>query len=638
MKINMSLRPEFEELYNSFANSNVLCELLRIEGIAPDQLDIGKRSYDFFNSRLADLTTDSNSNSAEDYSPLSYRTELVNGEMKLLGYHLLWHYSEKRYGREFADKAVSAIWSGDMYFHDAHGVKIQMPYCYAFSLDKLVLLGRPYGQTINTPPKHRKSFISQVDKLITDLSKQFAGATAPSDFFLWYAYFCQIEGLDLNNKDHIDSIINDLQGLVYLFNEPSRAEGESPFVNISLYDRDGLEKLFSHSYYPNGDKADLEYIMTLQRLFAEWFAKGDPESGFPFRFPVVTMNLTTDDNMSFTDMETALWFSEVNREKANFNIHFGSTAKMAMCCRYENDLDDMGMSPDSFGNGGVNIGSHRVITPNIVRAAKLSMGDIQEFEKRLKELFDMTAKLLDIHRVDILQARVKKNPEYLMFFGKLGWFDLDTMFSTFGITGIHEMCEAFGHDIVEDDGTDFVLEILQFIKDLVKGYRKEYGKVFNIEEIPGEQACVSMANKDKILLGSDIHLYSNQYIPLVKHVDIMKRIDLSGRFMRLVSGGGISHLNVESKIDTAGKMFEIMKYAAKSGVTHMAICYRFGRCLNGHTNIVGTKGNKCPVCGEEIVWSRSRVIGYFSDEINWHPVRRKHDAPFRYYSKKTMEE
>ena len=633
MKINMSLRTEFEELYNSFANKPKGIELLRIEGIAPEQLDVGLRSYDFFNNKLADISIDSNSNANENYSPTSYRTDIVNSQMKLLGYHLLWHYAEKRYGLEFANKAISAIWEGSLYFHDAHGVKIQMPYCFAFGLGHLVFNGRPYGPSPNTPPQHRKSFISQVDKLISDMSRQFAGATAPSDFFLWYSYFCQKEGLDLDNPDDIKKVIQDMQGLTCLFNEPSRSEGESPFVNIGLYDKYGLENLFGHLFYPNGRKADLEYIMKLQKIFAEWFAKGDPITGFPYRFPVVTMNLTTDEHDNIIDQETAEWFAGVNIERANFNIHFGSKAKLSMCCRYESDLDDMDMSPDSFGNGGVNIGSHRVVTVNLPRAAMLANGDIDKMNDIIRDMMDIASKLLIVHRYDILQKRIDKNPDYLTFFGKLGWFSLDTMFSTFGITGIHEMCEIMGYNILDDNGTGFVQDTLQLMRSIMKEYRHKYGIVFNMEEIPGEQACVALADKDRlVVMDHPYKLYSNQYIPLIKKADIITRIDLSGRFMKIVSGGGIVHLNVENKIDNAGKMYEIMKFAAKSGVTHMAICYRFGRCPNGHTNIIGSYGNKCPQCGEEIYWSRSRVIGYFSDEMNWHPVRRKHDAPLRYYS------
>ena len=44
----MSLIPEFEQLYKSFADNDVKARYLKIEGIAPDNLDIGVQSMDFF--------------------------------------------------------------------------------------------------------------------------------------------------------------------------------------------------------------------------------------------------------------------------------------------------------------------------------------------------------------------------------------------------------------------------------------------------------------------------------------------------------------------------------------------------------------------------------------------------------------
>ena len=635
MKIGMSLVKEFEELYERFSSTDKGMQCLRIEGIAPDQLDIGLTSNTFFNEKLADVATDSNSNWAENLSPATYRTFTTNGQMKLLGYHLLWYYAEKRYGKEWADKAITMLWNGDLYFHDAHGIRIQMPYCYAFSLDKIVFEGRPYGTSPNTPPKHRKSFISQVDKLISDMSKQFAGATAPSDFFLWYAWYCKKEGIDPNTKEGRDAIIQDMQGLVCLFNDASRAEGEPPFTNISIYDHIGLNSLFGHIVYPDHTVPDMEYIMSLQRIFCEWFSNGDPITGFPYRFPVVTQNLTTDDHDEFVDEEHARWVAHVNRPLGNFNLHFGKKNKLAMCCRYENDIEDMEMTPDSFGNGGVNIGSHRVITPNYPRAAIKANGDPDKFIEVLDEMFDVCAKLLHIHRIDILQKRIDRSPEYLQYFGKLGWFSLDTMFSTFGVTGIYEAVKYMGYDILDDEGTEFAMDMMAYIKDKCKFYRKKYNCTFNAEEIPGEQACVTLLQKDRVMYEGydfDCELYSNQYIPLINDADMITRIDLSGRFMKMISGGGIVHANCEAPIDTDGKMYEIMKFAAKSGVPHIAVCYRFGKCTDHKATIIGQGTNRCPICGKPIVHTRARVIGYFSDEFNWNPVRQKYDAPNRHYS------
>ena len=653
----MSLVKEFEDLYNSYADSDNedKRKILEIEGISRRHLDIGIQSKDFFKHKLSDISSDSNSNYMENINPTVYRTHTTNGQMKLLGYHMLWYYAKKRYGLEWANKAISMIWDGDFYFHDAHGLRIQMPYCWAFSLDKLVFEGRPYGSSPNIPPKHKKSFLSQVDKLISDLSKQFAGATAPSDLFLWYSWYLTKwlrEESSVRSRDWVahkelvkEEIIQDMQGLVCLFNEPGRAEGEPPFTNISIYDPIGLKNLFGHIVFPDHTKPDFDFIMFIQKTFCEWFSYGDPITGFPYRFPVVTINMTVDSHHNIMNEEFGRWVAHVDRRMGNFNLHFGSKSKIAMCCRYENDLNDMDLSPDSFGNGGVNIGSHRVVTPNFVRAAIKSNGNMNKFIDYCDELIDIAGKLLYIHRVDILQKRIERTPNYLQFFGSVGWFSLDNMFSTIGLTGVYEVCKYMGFDIVDDDGTEFTIDFMSYLSDKIAELRDEYGCTFNIEEIPGEQACVTLVNKDHIMINSDdiinsdvrdefmnCKLYSNQYIPLISKADIVTRLDLSGRFMNIITGGGIAHINCEGQIDTDEKMYEIIKFGAKSGVPHFAICYRFGKCDEHPAVIVGQNKTKCPVCGKPITHTRARVIGYFSDEHNWNPVRQEFDAPYRFYS------
>ena len=659
----MSLIEEFEELYDKYASTEQGIKLLELEGISPKHLDVGIQSHEFFENKLADITSDNNSNWAENMNPTVYRTHTSNGQMKLLGYHMLYHYAMKRYGREWADKAISMIWDGWFYFHDAHGLRIQMPYCFAFSLDKIVIEGRPYGSSPNTPPRHKKSFLSQVDKLISDLSKQFAGATAPSDLFLWYSWylkdwFVKRYGEDAWTNEYKGTgaiselwadvlrkeIIQDMQGIVCLFNEPGRAEGEPPFTNISIYDSIGLQNLFGHIYFPDMTTPDFDFIMFIQKTFCEWFSKGDPITGFPYKFPVVTINCTTDDNHDFIDDDFAHWVAHVNRPMGNFNLHFGGKSKIAMCCRYENDLEDMNLSPDSFGNGGVNIGSHRVVTPNFVRASLMANKDEEKFFEICDELMDVAGKLLHIHRIDILKRRIEKTPDYLQFFGSLGWFSLDSMFSTIGLTGIYETCQYMGYDILSDEGTGFTMDFMQYLKTKIKELRLTYNCTFNAEEIPGEQACVTLVDKDHMLVDTtgmddDIvdafnacKLYSNQYIPLVNPADMVTRLDLSGRFMSMISGGGIVHINSESTIDTDGKMYELIKFGAKCGCPHFAVCYKFGKCEDHPAIVVGQNTTHCPVCGKPITHLRTRVIGYFSDIYNWHPVRQEFDAPLRYYS------
>jgi len=623
---------EFKELYEIFESNEKGLELLSLTGISPDKIDIGKASKEFFEDDLANVSGDANSNITQIMDPTTYASHLMNGPMKLLGYHTLWYHCKNRYGLKRADELMMAIWDGRLYFHDAHGKKLQIPYCYAFSLQNMVIHGRPYGPSPNTPPKHRKSFISQVDKLIGDLSRQFAGAIAPSDFFLWYSHFCKKEGLDLNNKEDLQEILQDFQSLVCLFNEPSRSEGESPFVNIGIYDQQGLKNLFGHSFYPSGEKADLAYIMELQMHFCDWFKEQkDPKYNLPYRFPVVTLNATTEKK-KFSDSMFLHWMAEVN-STGIFNIHFGDKSKLAMCCRYENDLEDMNMSSDSFGNGGVNIGSHRVVTINENRAAldaKMCNMDILEI---VEERMQMCRELLTVHRKDILEKRIEKNPNYLKFFGSLKWFDMDTMFSTIGITAVNEMVETLGYDILDEDGWEVAYEVHAFMKEKIKEFRQEDGFVYNIEEIPGEQACVNMASKDRLIHGDKVktNLYSNQYIPLTKDVTIAHRLELAGSLMKLVSGGGIVHINVGQYI-TPHASIELYRWAVACGVNHLAVCHRKGSCLGcGFSGNVGEETVDCPKCGDELTVTMNRVIGYNSYEANWNKTRRHQDARIRVF-------
>ena len=61
-----------------------------------------------------------------------------------------------------------------------------------------------------------------------------------------------------------------------------------------------------------------------------------------------------------------------------------------------------------------------------------------------------------------------------------------------------------GYDILSDEGTEFTLDFMAYLKSKIKELRKEYNCTFNCEEIPGEQACVSLVDKDHIYFYDDI--------------------------------------------------------------------------------------------------------------------------------------
>jgi anaerobic ribonucleoside-triphosphate reductase len=487
--------------------------------------------------------------------------------------------------------------------------------------------GRKYGQLMSLPPKRADSFIAQVSEVCMDLSQEFAGAIAPSDIVINLAWYAKNDNLS------DEKIINLFQSYVHVMNNKFRISSESPFTNLSLFDKPILEHLTENMCYPDASKPDVEYIMHIQKIFGEWFARGDPITGLPYRFPVITVNLSKSKEGKICDEDFLDWISKNNLNTGCFNIYINEGMKIASCCRLVSDVERMRQfRGDSFGNGGLNLGSHRVITVNLPRIAIKSAGDCDKFRELLYTNLDICRDLLQVHREEILVRRI--NLGFLKFYNPLKWFTLDSMFSTVGIIGIYEMTELMGKNIRTEEGSNFVANILDAIENYVKETSTKTGHAFNCEEIPGEGTAIKLCNMDKIVFGNDkvpYEMYSNQYIPLIVDASIPERITLSGKFQDRISGGGILHLNIKEQITDPAVMKHLIEQCVKNSVSHFSINYGFGTCENGHTTVCGN-ATKCPKCNAEIVSHMSRVIGYFSIVNNWSKVRREYEFPKRVFS------
>ncbi|QGG47675.1 anaerobic ribonucleoside-triphosphate reductase [Heliorestis convoluta] len=627
MKLTLTFEPGFDRLYNKFAKDERGLRFLELEGISPKKVDVGQMSHDYFTKRLADATVDQNANSNEELSANNYQAEVTKGILKLEGYYLLWRYAKKRFGLRRANELITSIWRGELYFHDSSGQGIQIPYCFAFSTANLMTEGRPYGQLSSVVPKRSDSFAAQVTEVVMDLSQEFAGAVAPSDFIVNLCWYLQREGRDLRNNDDKDYIINIWQKFIHVANNKFRVSGQSPFTNVSIFDRVNLQKIFNDYRYPDGSSVDVEYVMAVQKLIALFFAKGDPTTGLPYRFPVMTANLSVNEQREPLDEDFLDFISRINRKLGFLNIYANEGSKIAMCCRFVNDRERMNYRADSFGNGGLNIGSHRVVTINFPRLA-LEAHSKKHFFEILDKRAKMARDLLVVHREEILRRRVEKG--FLKFFKPLQWFSLDMLFSTIGIHGHYEMCHFLGMPMESEEGQDFTEEVLKKTEQYALAFSEETGHSFNTEEIPAESTAITLAKKDKLLYGEEqpFELYSNQYIPLIADVGTIDRIKLTGRFMKHVSGGGILHLNIQDRIEDPDVMKKLIRLTLSEGVEHFAINYGFGVCTDGHTTVVGT-GKTCLLCGQPVQDYLTRVIGYFTKVSSWGEFRKNYEYPQR---------
>ena len=614
-----------EDFKSLYGNTNP--QILQIEGISPDKLDIETMANLYFKERVADMSIDGNANVNESKSYGNYISEVAKGWLKLQGYYDLYKVLKDNFGQKHADETLSAIWNGDLYMHDS--TAIQVPYCWAYSTYFLIEKGNYWGQLQSLPPHRRRSFIDQVKEVTIETAQEIAGAVAIGDVFVNYAYFVKKENIDISNPYHRKDIENDFQSLVHTLNKKLRPSHQSPFTNLSIFDRPNLEFLFGDLVYPDGSKPDFDIVEEVQKIFCDWFSKGDPVSGLPYRWPIVTLNLRTDENKNILDKKAFNYFSKINLEKGCFNIYISSGNKIASCCRLVNDLEMAGS--DSFGNGGVSLGSHRVVTINLARIGRIA-GSEKELFEILDDQMEKAKDILVTHR-KLLQKRIDQG--FLRFF-KYDIMHMNRLFSTFGINGVYECLEQFGKPITTEEGKNLAHKLLDRIKKYSSECSKKYKCSFNVEQAPAESLAVKFATKDALLYGSDYPIYSNQFIPLWVDFDISDRIKLDGEFSKTLTGGGISHLNIGEKLTSIDQMKRIIKYAVKSGCEHFAVNYNFCICKNKHISIAGPS-EKCPICSEKIVEQYTRVVGYLTPVSAWNKGRRREHGK-RVFKDKVFEE
>lgn len=258
---------------------------------------------------------------------------------------------------------------------------------------------------------------------------------------------------------------------------------------------------------------------------------------------------------------------------------------------------------NSFGSGSSKIGSLGVCTINFPRLA-IQYPLEEDFMEKLEEMVGVCAKVNNAKR-HIVQKRINNGNEPLY---KYEFMELSKQYSTCGVNGFYETIKLLGYDILTEEGQALALRILDKINDTNKIYQNKYKMPHNVEQVPGENLSIKLAEKDKLMgYQNEYNLYSNQFIPLIANADLFDRIKLQGLFDSHFSGGSICHLNVETQITDVKDMEDLIRVAAKKGVVYFAINYVLSQCTNGHMSV--TNGDKCLVCGEPITNKYTRVVG-----------------------------
>ena len=547
-----------------------------------------------------------------------------------------------------------------IYTHDEATTPVVKQYCMAVSLYPLMTegVGNIDGITPG-PPNDLQSFSGQITNLAFLLASQCKGAVAFGEYFIALNYYVRMEfGLDWIHKLDMpstsnmcriprtvkDSIIKAFKQFVWGVNQPAQNRAyQSPFTNISYYDKTYYDALFKDFYYPDGTQPTWIEIDTLQKMFMKWF--NNLRRKQVLAFPVETLAMV-HDGTDIIDKEYKDFCAEMYAEGHSFFTYVSDSAdSLASCCRLKNELTENTFSPTS-GLTGVMTGSCNVITLNINRIVqdfhrsfhmKMDMGKLQA-EAAFKE-----------HLVQILERVYKYHIAYKTMLYDLedkgmfaasngGYISISKLYSTIGINGLNEAAEFLGYTV---SNNKYYFEFLQLILGTIKEQNKNHSIkdskrpfLFNSEVVPAEGLGgknYQFDKEDGYWVPEDRNLYNSYFYNAHDNTSVLDKFILHGRrTYQYTDGGSAAHINLQEHLSKE-QYLKLLEFAVQEGTNYFTFNIPNSKCEKcGH--IVKAPIEKCPKCGGEDITQYTRVIGYLRP-IKAFGFDRLIEAGKRVYSK-----
>ena len=404
-----------------------------------------------------------------------------------------------------------------IYTHDEASTPVLKQYCMAVSLYPLMTegVGNIDGVTPG-PPNDLQSFSGQITNLAFLLSSQCKGAVAFGEYFIALNYYVikefgdnWYEKLDCKaSSDHClqprsvkDSIIKAFKQFVWGINQPAGNRSyQSPFTNISYYDKTYFESLFGEFYYPDGTKPEWEAVDTLQRMFMEWF--NEVRLKQVLTFPVETFAMVHDGKDIVDQRYKSLCASMYAKGHSFFTYISDSADSLASCCRLRNELNENTFNPTS-GLTGVMTGSCNVITLNVNRIIQDYFGPYKHEDVVSKALWkdNVIRELFVVYLTGILERVYKYHISFKTMlyeeedkgmFAAIngGYISVSKLYSTIGINGLNEAARFLGLEVSNNkEYFEFLQLILGTIKEQNKLHSihdKKRPFLFNSEVVPAE--------------------------------------------------------------------------------------------------------------------------------------------------------
>jgi ribonucleoside-triphosphate reductase len=370
--------------------------------------------------------------------------------------------------------------------------------------------------------------------------------------------------------------------------------------------------------------------------FAEVMRQGDSK-GRVFTFPIPTYNITKDFKWD-SPVSEAIFKVTAKYGVPYFSNFVNSDMKpedvRSMCCRLRIDNRELRKRGGGFFGASPLTGSIGVVTLNMPRIGYLSK-DEDEFFERLENVMQTAKTSLEIKR-KVLEAFTDNglypySRRYLRNikegYGKF-W---KNHFSTIGLVGINEaVVNLLGVNIASQDGKDFAIRTLCFMRETIADFQSETGNIYNLEATPAEGTSYRLARIDKrrhpeIIVANQRQVLSqhaepfytnSSQLPVDYEGDLFEALEHQEGVQTLYTGGTVFHIFLGERLHSWESAAELIrKVSWNSRLPYFTLTPTFSVCPNhGYTS---GEHKQCPVCGSNCE-VYSRVVGYLRPVDQWN--------------------
>jgi ribonucleoside-triphosphate reductase (formate) len=526
--------------------------------------------------------------------------------------------------------------SGDFHIHDLSLLSV---YCVGWDLRDLLKQGFKgvEGKVESAPPKHLRSALGQIVNFFYTLQGEAAGAQAISNFDTLLAPFVRYDGLTYKGVKQA------MQEFIFNINIPTRVGFQTPFTNITM-DLQVSSILKDQPVIVGGKEQEETYsqfqpeMEMINNAFAEVMMEGDA-AGRVFTFPIPTYNITADFDWGNPNL-ASIWKMTGKYGIPYFSNFVNSDMSpddaRSMCCRLR--LDNRELLKRGGGLFGANplTGSIGVVTINLPRIGYLAR-DEGDFFDRLKKAVLLAKDSLTIKRKVLERFTDGNLYPYSKFYLRevkrgtgLYW---KNHFSTVGIIGMNEACLNFlQKDIASEEGQQFSMKVLDFLRDALADAQKETGDIFNLEATPAEGASYRLALLDKkqyppIICANEPQqangapFYTNStQLPVNFTDDVYEMLTLQDALQSKYTGGTVLHLYLGEDVEDLDAVKGLVrKIVTRFRLPYFTLTPTFSVCSD-HGYLRGRQ-DRCPQCRKETE-VYSRVVGYLRPVKQWNDGKR----------------